>query len=109
MPRSGIGLNELLDASTGSVGARFGEYVENRYSANYQSHANEGPCVELLSMKEPRNCCDQHDAEARPNSVGNADWNGLQDERQKIESYTVADDNYGRRGKFGESFTRFER
>nr|AVE24751.1 hypothetical protein [Enterobacter cloacae]AVR60621.1 hypothetical protein [Escherichia coli] len=48
-------------------------------------------------MEDPSDSCHKYDAEASPNSISNADRDGLECEREEIERKPVASHNYNRR------------
>lgn len=57
-----MGRRDGVGCHPGSVSACLGKQVKYRHATDYQPHADEGPCVKLLSVEDPRDCGDQHDA-----------------------------------------------
>src|SRR5690554_41222 len=75
--------------SAGSVG-HGGEELDGHHAGNDQADADDRREVRALAVDHQPHQGDQHDAQPRPDGVGDADWYGAQYQRQHIEGHGIA-------------------
>ena len=87
---------------------RFGKEIEHNYTRNNEGDADECGSVERLVIEHPPNQRNQGHPDTRPDSVGNAEWNRAQREREKVERPCIPDDDKHRGHQTGEALCGFE-
>lgn len=88
---------------------RLGKEIQHHDSRDDQAEADDGWEIQGLFEDKSSDEADYRDAQAGPDGIGDADWDGTQAEREKVKRDAIAHEDDHSRPRLGKPFTRLER